>query len=337
MVANFLFYQCLLVADDVTADACYHAGKNRNRPIGGDDMTSFFQRVQQLPALGIGISTEYGAAQTPEALDILALRATHPQFAGFLEVGIEVVKGLDDTAQRWVQQELPTTYHFLDINLDDAEDFDTPWLEAVGAFADQMKPAWLCGDAGLWHFGRRERGHMLLLPPILSAESAQEQADGIIRLREQLGYEVLPENPPGQVYLGELHILEYYAEVAERADTGLLLDCAHLAIYQDVMGYDPCTGPDGFALDRVVELHVAGSTHREHDGLTYWDDDHTPHILDDTWRIFEQVVPRAPNLKAVVFECEHNPLHAVLAGFARIAAQAAHSALAWGTTEASRS
>lgn len=310
---------------DVTHVACYHACSDWSGSIKGDDMPSFLQRVQQLPALGVGISTEYGAAQTPEALDILALRDTHPQFAGFLEVGVEVVKGLDDTAQRWAQQGLPTTYHFLDINLDEAEDFDTPWLQMVEAIADHIKPAWLCGDAGLWHFGKRERGHMLLLPPILSTASAREQAEGIIRLREHLGYEVLPENPPGHVYLGDLHMLEYYAEVAERADTGLLLDCAHLAIYQDVMGYDPCTGLDGFALDRVVELHVAGSTHREHDGLQYWDDDHTPHILDDTWRIFEQIVPRAPNLKAVVFECERNPLYAVLAGFERITTQVAHS------------
>jgi uncharacterized protein (UPF0276 family) len=314
---------CELVDGDGAPDACYHARRSWSRARKGANMSSFFQRVQQLPTLGIGVSTEYGAAQTPEALDVLALRQTQPQFAGFLEVGVEVVKGLDDTAQRWVQEGLTTTYHFLDLNLDEPEDFETPWLEAAKAIADQIKPAWLCGDAGLWHFGPRERGHMLLLPPILCTESALQQAEGIIRLREQLGYEVWPENPPGHVYLGDLHILEYYAEVAERADTGFLLDCAHLAIYQAMMGYDPCAGLDGFALDRVVELHVAGSTRREHDGLAYWDDDHTPHILDDTWRIFERVVPHAPNLKAVVFECERNPLHAVLAGFERIASQVA--------------
>lgn len=290
-------------------------------------MASFVDRVRQLPTLGLGISTEYGASAVPDALDILALRAAHADYAGFLEVGIEVVKGLDGTAQHWVRKGWPTTYHFLDVNLDEAEDFDLPWQQAVAEIAGQMQPAWICGDAGLWHFGRRERGHMLLLPPILSAEATRGQAEGVVRMRETFGYEVLPENPPGHVYLGDLHILDFYAQVADLADTGLLLDCAHLAIYQRTMGYAPLTGLDGLPLERVVELHVAGSTPREHDGVTYWEDDHTPKILAETWMIFDWLVPKLPNLKAVVFECERNPLDTVLAGFERLATTLADSVL----------
>jgi len=282
-------------------------------------MASFATRVQQLPTLGLGISTEYGASASPDALDILALRAAHATYAGFLEVGVEVVKGLDGIAQHWVHEGWPTTYHFLDVNLDEIEDFDAPWLQAVAEIARRMQPAWMCGDAGLWHFGRRERGHMLLLPPILSTEAARAQAEGVVRMRDTFGYEVLPENPPGHVFLGDLHILDFYARVADLADTGLLLDCAHLAIYQRLMGHEPLTGLDGLPLDRVVELHVAGSTPREHEGFTYWEDDHTPDILAETWAIFDWLAPRLPNLKAVVFECERNPLHTVLAGFKRLA------------------
>jgi uncharacterized protein (UPF0276 family) len=291
-------------------------------------MSSFLQRVQHVPVLGIGISTEYGASATSGALDVLALRKSHPEFAAFLEIGVEVVKGLDTTAQRWTQDGLPTTYHFLDMNLDEAEDFDEPWQAAVERLARQIQPAWLCGDAGLWHFGRRERGHMLLLPPILSAEAARSQAEGIVRLRDRLGYEVFPENPPGHVFLGNLHILEFFAAVTERADTGMLLDCAHLAMYQRQMGYTPCTALSAFPLERIVELHVAGSTQKTHDGFVYWDDDHTPEVLADTWQIFEWVVPKAPNLKAVVFECERNAQASVIPGLQRIAAAVAPMALA---------
>ena len=34
---------------------------------------SFQERVQQLPALGLGVSTEYGAADAPGSLDVLGL------------------------------------------------------------------------------------------------------------------------------------------------------------------------------------------------------------------------------------------------------------------------
>ncbi|MEZ4470686.1 MAG: DUF692 family protein [bacterium] len=292
---------------------------------------TFAQRVQRLPHLGIGVSTEYGAAGSPGALDVADLRQKHPEFAGFLEVGLETTKGLDGPTRAWRAAGLPTTYHFLDVNLDEPEDFDGPWLEAVRGFVAELEPAWLCGDAGLWHFGPRDRGHMLLLPPILTDEVATAMAEGIIRLREETGREVLPENPPGHVFLGDLHLLDFFARVCERADTGLLLDAAHLALYQRALGHAPLTGLDAFPLERVVEVHVAGAGEADVQGLTVLEDDHTPAVLPDTWQILGALAPAATELRAVVFECERNALPACLPGFERIAATLAGSPFARGS------
>lgn len=278
----------------------------------------FAERVERLPVLGLGVSTEYGAAQGPSSLNVRALRSTHPEYAAFLEVGVEVSRGLDDDARAWAEEGLPTTYHFLDVNLDEPEDLQSHWLEQVKETARNLRPAWMCGDAGLWHFGPRDRGHMLLLPPILTDDAARCMAEGIVRLREETGLEVLPENPPGHLFIGDLHLLEFFARVAEYADTGLLLDCAHLAIYQRTCGLDPLTGLDSLPWDRVVELHVAGAREGDHQGFAYVEDDHTPLVLDDTWTIYDAVVPRARNLRAVVYECERNPLGDCLEGFARL-------------------
>lgn len=280
---------------------------------------SFQERVRNLPCLGLGVSTEYGAGDAPGGLDIAALRAAHPRFARFLEVGVETLSGLDRHARAWIERGLPTTYHFLDVNLDEREDFDAPWLEEVREIAARLQPAWLCGDAGLWHFGGREPGQMLLLPPVLSDASASGLAEGIVRLREETGFEVLPENPPGAVYVGDLHLLDFYARVLARSDTGMLLDCAHLAIYQSLLGHASLTGLDGFPLDRVVEMHVAGGVRKSVEGWEFIEDSHVPAVLDETWEIFEHLVPRCPNLRAVVFECERNPMPSTLPGFSRIA------------------
>ena len=280
---------------------------------------NFDERLRALPHLGLGVSTEYGASASQGALDVMKLRREHPAYAAFLEVGVEVSKGLDDDDQAWVEAGGATTYHFLDINLDDPSDQDARWLEEVRGIAEVLRPAWMCGDAGLWHFGPRDRAHMTLLPPILSRDAALDMGDGISRLRASTGFEVLPENPPGTVYLGDLHLLDFFAAVLEEGDTGMLLDCAHLAIYQRLMGHPPLTALDGFPLHRVVEVHVAGGVEKEHDGFRWVEDDHTPEVLPDTWEIFEYVAERAPHLRAVVFECERNPLEACLPGFERIA------------------
>ncbi len=278
----------------------------------------FQRRAAGLPRLGIGISTEYGAAASPGALDVARLAQDRPDFAAFLEIGVEAAKGLDAAARTWLAAGRASTYHFLDVNLDQEEDFDDAWLAQVGALVAEMKPAWLCGDAGLWHFGERDRAHMLLLPPVLVDEAATDMARGVARLREATGQEVLPENPPGSAFVGDLHLLEFFRRVVERADSGMLLDVAHLAMFQRALGHDPLFGLDAFPLDRIIELHVAGGVVRDTDGYPWIEDAHGTAVLDDTWLIYQHVVARAPNLRAVVFECERNANDGVLAGFQRI-------------------
>lgn len=274
--------------------------------------------VTSLPRLGIGISAEFDSAR--RGIDALALRADEPDLLDFLEYGCDLARGLDDHARRWAAAGLPATYHFLDLNLTERDDADAGWLDATGALARELGAAWLCGDGGLWHFGPRDRGHETLLPPVLTRDSALEMAEAIARVEEATGMACLPENPPAPIYLGELHILDYFALVAGHTGGGLLVDCAHLAIFQRMKRHAPLTGLDGFPLDRVVELHVAGGAERDHDGFAWIDDDHQPEPLPDTWLIYEHIAPRAPNLKAVVYECERNPPAAVVDNFRRIRA-----------------
>lgn len=289
---------------------------------------AFADRVARLPHLGIGVSTEYGAFAAEGSLDIEALHGRAPQYASFLELGIELRKGLDADAEAWLASGRPTTYHFLDINLDEPDDFDQPWVDQLVDLTKRIRPAWLCGDAGLWHFGRRDRGHMLLLPPVLCADAADEMAEGILRLRELTGLEILPENPPGTLYVGDMHLLEFFARVCEKADTGMLLDVAHLLIYQDLMGHSVLDGLDNFPLDRVVEMHVAGGTRNEFQGFRYLEDSHRAEVPEETWLALSTVASQAPNLRAVVFECERNGVDECMPGFERIERELAGTAFA---------
>lgn len=282
-----------------------------------DATLPFDRRVALLPLLGLGVSTEFGARHG--GLDLAALRERSGGRVRFLEVGVDLERGLDEDARAWVARGWPATYHFLDVNLEEAEDLDEAWIAETAALASELGAAWLCGDAGLWHVGRRERGHGLLLPPVLEPESAGAMAANVRALRERSGFEVLPENPPAHAFVGRLHLLDYFARVAGEADCGLLLDVAHLAIYQHVKGHGPLDGLDGFPLERVVELHVAGGTPFEHEGRTFVDDDHGLSVLPETWTILEHVLERAPNLRALVFECERNALQDVLPVYERLA------------------
>jgi len=279
-------------------------------------MTNFAERVKRLPRLGVGISGEFNVAT--KGIDACWLKENYPDHVHFYEYGGDLERGLDETIWQWVDDGLPATYHFLDINLEEEDDLDTNWISRTRELAAEIGASWLCGDAGRWHFGRRERGHGLLLPPVLCRESAIETARNISRIESETGMFVLPENPPAVIYLGDLHILDYFKLVAERADCGLLLDCAHLAIFQQTRNLPPLTGLDDFPLDRVVEVHVAGGSFTDVEGYAYIDDDHSPEPLPETWEILEYVLPRAANLKAIVYECEHNAPEEVIDNFERL-------------------
>lgn len=275
-------------------------------------MTSaaFKYRVGKLPRLGLGISTEFDAGRT--GLDVCRLAELHASLVGFLEIGADLERGIDEDAEKWIASGRPTTYHFLDVNLEEAEDLDDDWIADTAALVRRTQAAWICGDAGLWHVGPRERGHGILMPPILVKDSAIAMADAVRVLHEKTGFEILPENPPAHVFLGDMHILDYFSLLADRAQCGLLLDVAHLAIYQRAAGHAALTALDGAALDHVIEVHVAGGTEFLHEDKTFVDDDHGLSVLHDTWEIFAYLAAHAPNLKAVVIEGERNTIDGVL-------------------------
>jgi uncharacterized protein len=277
------------------------------------------QDLSALPRLGVGISCELDTGKRP-GLDALELRNAHGSLPAFLEVGADVARGLDRHMLSWAAEKLPATYHFLDLNLAEAADLDAEWVARTVDQANQVGAAWLCGDAGYWHLGRRERTHELLLPPILTADAADEMSATVARLQRMSGYTVLPENPPSQVFLGDLHLLEFFGRVATDADCGLLLDAAHLAVYQLMTGRSALDGFQSLPMDRIIEVHVAGGTHRSHRGFPWVEDSHTVEPLPETWAIVEHILAHAPNLKAIVYECEHNRADEVLPVFDRLSA-----------------
>ena len=265
---------------------------------------SIGESYAKLPAMGVGISGEYGVRPT---IDPSIFTARYPGLIHVVEFGTDTDRGVDPVILQWVDAGGACTYHFLDVNFEEEEDMDDRWMAETSEFARRLRSPWLCGDSGMWHFGPRDRGHGLLLPPVLTRDSAKRTAESIARLQDYTGLPVFPENPPSLYFLGDLHVLEYFAEVSEQGGCGFLLDAAHLAIFQKARGLSPLAGLDGFPLERIVEMHIAGGGEAvTPDGYRYIDDDHRAEIHPDTWEIVHHVVERAPNLKALIYECEHN-------------------------------
>ncbi|MFE1292245.1 DUF692 family multinuclear iron-containing protein [Streptomyces sp. NPDC058751] len=146
--------------------------------------------------------------------------------------------------------------------------------------------------------GRFHTGFML--PPCpteagarTAARSVRTMADALpVPLAVEIGTNYLRPRP------GDLSDGAYVRQVAERSGCGLLLDL-HNVLANERNGRGSVEDLlAGLPLDRVWEVHLAaGSAYRG-----YWLDSHSGLPDDDLLALAEQVLPRLPALRAVLFE-----------------------------------
>ncbi len=93
----------------------------------------------------------------------------------------------------------------------------------------------------------------------------------------------------------EIHLM---ARITESGGCGQLLDLHNLYCNAINHGFDSFAAIDRIALDRVVEIHVAGGSRR--DGFLM--DAHNGRVPYPVWELLEYTLPRCPNIAGVVFE-----------------------------------
>ncbi len=139
-----------------------------------------------------------------------------------------------------------------------------------------------------------------LLPPRQTTAGVNTAVRGIRRVASQLSAPFAFETGVNYLRPGaeEIPDGEFFASIAEAADCGILLDLHNLWA-NERNGRQPVTGViDTLPLDRVWEIHLAG-------GMTlgeYYLDAHSDTIPQPLLEIASTVIPRLPNLGAVVFE-----------------------------------
>jgi uncharacterized protein (UPF0276 family) len=145
-----------------------------------------------------------------------------------------------------------------------------------------------------------EKSAGFLLPPLQTTEGAELAVANIRRLKHALPVPFAFET--GVNYLqrrpGELSDGEFFAAVAEGADCGILLDLHNLWTNERNGRQSVMDALAAIPLERVWEVHVAGG-----DSLDgYWLDAHSDLVPVPVMELLAEVLPRLPNLKAVVFE-----------------------------------
>ncbi len=175
---------------------------------------------------------------------------------------------------------------------------DPAQLELLAAMVERFQSPWLSDH--LSYNQTPEFATGFFLPPRQTVEGVRVVTRSISLLQEALRVPVLVET--GVNYLrprpDEIPDGQFVAAAVERANCGLLLDM-HNVFTNALNGRQPIDEfIDSLPLERVLEIHLAGGM--ELDG--FWLDSHSGEIPEPLVAICERVIPRLPNLSAIVFE-----------------------------------
>jgi uncharacterized protein len=190
-----------------------------------------------------------------------------------------------------------------------ALELHVPWLSEHLSF-NRIEDA-----SGTWHAG-------FLLPPRQTVAGADAAVASIRALSSSMPMPIAIET--GVSYLqpraDELPDGEFVARITEAADCGILLDL-HNIWTNHRNGRQPLDQYlDQLPLERVCEIHLAGGA--SHRG--YWLDAHSGAVPDELMELAVRIVPRLPNLKAIVFELLPSHLPSVGAAMFRPQLEALH-------------
>jgi uncharacterized protein len=189
---------------------------------------------------------------------------------------------------REVREHTPIALHGVSLSIGGVDPIDDAYLAGVAALCRELEPP-AVSDHLCW---TRHGGHNThdLLPLPYTEEALAHVVARVAHVQERLGRRILLENPSTYVAFAESTLAEaaFLAEVARRADCGLLLDINNVFVSCANHGWDADSYLAAIPGDRIGYVHLAGHTA---DGALLIDTHDMP-VRDEVWALYGEAVRR---------------------------------------------
>ena len=249
------------------------------------------------PALGFGLGL-----RPPHYQDIFA----SPPRVDWFEVISEnfmVEGGNPRRVLRAVREHWPVVLHGVSLSIGSVDPIDDDHLARLATLVAEVEPA-IVSDHLCWsRFGGHSAHDLWPLP--YTEESLAHVVDRVGCVQDRLGRRILLENPSSYITFAASEIAEseFLAEVARRADCGILLDINNVYVSSINHGWDPHAYLAALPIDRVGQLHLAGHT----DHGTHLLDSHDQPVCDAVWNLYREAVDRFGAVATMIERDDHIP------------------------------
>ncbi|MFM7235824.1 MAG: DUF692 family multinuclear iron-containing protein [Cyanobium sp.] len=195
-------------------------------------------------------------------------------------------------------QQVTITLHGVGLSLGTARGWNPTYFRLLDQLLDVVPVAWHSEHLGFTHVDGQFTGSMLSLPR--TQEALDLVVERICRIRERYPLPFLLENivnllpdPPA-----EMTEALFLNQITRQSGCELLLDIYNLRCNAHNQAYNIADFLEHLDLGRVREIHIAGGVERA--GLML--DVHAKRSQAETKNLLAKVLPRCPNVEAVVYE-----------------------------------
>ena len=185
-----------------------------------------------------------------------------------------------------VRRDYPVVLHGVSLSIASTDPLDDRYLAELAALARDVEPAWV-SDHLCWGTAHGINAHDLLPVPY-TEEALAHVARRVEAVQERLGRRILLENPSSYMRFrdADMEEHEFLAELARRADCGILLDVNNVFVSAHNHGFDPRLYIAAMPAERVGQIHLAG--HTEEGALLI--DTHDGHVRPEVWQLYAETI-----------------------------------------------
>jgi uncharacterized protein (UPF0276 family) len=190
----------------------------------------------------------------------------------------------------------PVVPHGVSLSIGGADPFDAEYLSRLKALVARVRAPWF-SDHLCWTGIAGVDTHDLMPLPF-TADTLRHVVERAKRVQGQIEAPLALENPSSYMTFRESSIPEpdFLAEVAERADCGILLDVNNVFVSAHNHGFDANAYVDAMPPDRVVQIHLAGHEDRG----KYLLDTHSTPVPPPVWDLYRRAVRRCGGVSTLV-------------------------------------
>jgi len=229
--------------------------------------------------LGVGVGLR--APHVPEVI------ATRPRVAWF-EVHAEnyMSGGPALRALETVRTDYPISVHGVGLSLGTAEGIDARHLQRLRRLVERIEPVLISEHLSWSTAGGVYVNHLLPLP--YTEETLGIVCRHVTHVQESLGLTLLVENPSSYLRFRHSSIPEsqFLAEMVARTGCGLLCDVNNIYVTGHNLDLDPVTYLNTLPAAAIGEIHLAGYSVNDADGVPVLIDDHGSSVSAAVWSLY---------------------------------------------------